>query len=84
VAALRHRQALAVEILSAQTTVGLVLAQGAMYLMLDVHTAGLSGIELANALLDIHRVAVMAGERFGITAAGHILTTRALHPPGRP
>ncbi len=68
----RRRRALAKEILARQQTVGLVPAQGAMYLMLDVRATGLSGEEFANALLDQHAIAVMPGESFGRAAAGHI------------
>ncbi len=68
----RRRRALAKEILALQQTVGLVPAQGAMYLMLDVRATGLSGEEFANALLDQHAIAVMPGESFGRAAAGHI------------
>ncbi|WP_170424584.1 pyridoxal phosphate-dependent aminotransferase [Ruegeria arenilitoris] len=68
----RRRRALAVEILSAQNTIGLVPAQGAMYLMLDIRATGLSGEAFANALLDTHEIAVMPGESFGKAAAGHI------------
>ncbi|MEW2916345.1 pyridoxal phosphate-dependent aminotransferase [Ruegeria sp. ANG10] len=68
----RRRRTLAVGILSAQNTVGLVPAQGAMYLMLDIRATGLSGEAFANALLDTHAIAVMPGESFGSAAAGHI------------
>ncbi|MES0824289.1 pyridoxal phosphate-dependent aminotransferase [Ruegeria sp. SCP11] len=68
----RRRRALAVEILEAQNTVGLIPAQGAMYLMLDIRATGLSGEGFANALLDTHAIAVMPGESFGSAAAGHI------------
>ncbi|WP_170348811.1 MULTISPECIES: pyridoxal phosphate-dependent aminotransferase [Ruegeria] len=68
----RRRRALAVGILSTQNTVGLVPAQGAMYLMLDIRATGLSGEAFANALLDTHAIAVMPGESFGSAAAGHI------------
>ncbi|CAD0185538.1 Arginine--pyruvate transaminase AruH [Ruegeria sp. THAF57] len=68
----RRRRAKAVEILAAQNTVGLVPAQGAMYLMLDIRATGQSGEGFANALLDTHAIAVMPGESFGDTAAGHI------------
>ncbi|MCA0927118.1 pyridoxal phosphate-dependent aminotransferase [Ruegeria profundi] len=68
----RKRRALAVEILNSQNTVGLVPAQGAMYLMLDIRATGLSGEEFANDLLDSHSIAVMPGESFGSAAAGHI------------
>ncbi|CUJ94513.1 Arginine--pyruvate transaminase AruH [Ruegeria denitrificans] len=68
----RRRRELAVDILKAQNTVGLVPAQGAMYLMLDIRATGLGGEDFANALLDTHAIAVMPGESFGSAAAGHI------------
>ncbi len=68
----RRRRALAADIIGAQNTVGLIPAQGAMYLMLDVRATGLSGEAFANGLLDEHRIAVMPGESFGTSAAGHI------------
>ncbi|SLN43187.1 Arginine--pyruvate transaminase AruH [Falsiruegeria litorea R37] len=68
----RRRRQLAKEILAGQNTLGLVPAQGAMYLMLDVRATGMSGEEFANALLDTHHIAVMPGESFGKAAAGHI------------
>ena len=68
----RRRRDLAIGILSAQNAVGLVPAQGAMYLMLDIRATGLSGTAFANALLDTHSIAVMPGESFGSAAAGHI------------
>ena len=43
-----------------------------MYLMLDIRKTGLSGIEFANRLLDERSIAVMPGESFGDSAAGHI------------
>lgn len=68
----RRRRELARTILAAQNTVGLVPAQGAMYLMLDIRATGLSGEAFANRLLDDHKIAVMPGESFGQSAAGHI------------
>ncbi|NOD33958.1 MULTISPECIES: pyridoxal phosphate-dependent aminotransferase [unclassified Ruegeria] len=68
----RRRRSQAVAILQDQSTVGLVPAQGAMYLMLDVRKTGLSGESFANALLDTHSIAVMPGESFGSAAAGHV------------
>jgi arginine:pyruvate transaminase len=58
--------------LARQDTVTAIPAQGAMYLMLDVRRTGLSGRAFAEALLDARRIAVMPGESFGISAAGHI------------
>jgi arginine:pyruvate transaminase len=40
--------------------------------MLDIRPTGLSGEAFANALLDLHKVAVMPGESFGQAAAGHV------------
>ncbi|MGJ8545223.1 MAG: pyridoxal phosphate-dependent aminotransferase [Sulfitobacter sp.] len=68
----RRRRALAQEILAGQNAVTLVPAQGAMYLMLDVRSTGMTGEGFANALLDAHHIAVMPGESFGAAAAGHI------------
>ena len=68
----RRRRALAQDVLSQQNAVALVPSQGAMYLMLDLRSTGLSGEDFANALLDQHHIAVMPGESFGQAAAGHI------------
>ncbi len=68
----RRRRAIAKNVLAKQNTVALVPAQGAMYLMLDIRSTGLSGEDFANALLDAHHIAVMPGESFGQAAAGHV------------
>lgn len=68
----RRRRALAQAILAGQNTVGLVPAQGAMYLMLDIRATGMTGEAFAYDLLDSHHIAVMPGESFGAAAAGHI------------
>jgi arginine:pyruvate transaminase len=68
----RRRRNLAQDMLAGQTAVSLVPAQGAMYLMLDIRSTGLSGDAFANTLLDKHHIAVMPGESFGSAAAGHI------------
>ena len=67
-----RRRALAQGILARQQTVGLIPSGGAMYLFLDIRATGLSGTAFANALLDAHGIAVMPGESFGPSAAGHI------------
>ncbi len=67
-----RRRALALEVLSRQQVVRAIPPGGAMYLMLDVRASGLSGEGFANALLDTHQIAVMPGESFGTSAAGHI------------
>lgn len=68
----RRRRAIAQTVLAGQNAVALVPAQGAMYLMLDVRSTGMSGEDFANALLDSKQIAVMPGESFGAAAAGHI------------
>lgn len=68
----RRRRALAQQILAGQDVVGLVPAQGAMYLMLDMRATGMTGEAFANDLLDAHHIAVMPGESFGGCAPGHI------------
>ncbi|MEM6887645.1 MAG: pyridoxal phosphate-dependent aminotransferase [Pseudomonadota bacterium] len=67
-----RRRAIAQRVLAAQNTVGMIPAQGAMYVMLDVRATGLSGEDFANELLDHHQIAVMPGESFGRAAAGHL------------
>lgn len=68
----RRRRAIAQTVLEGQNTVGLIPSQGAMYLMLDIRATGLSGDDFANALLDSEHIAVMPGESFGTSAAGHV------------
>ncbi|MEX0366019.1 MAG: pyridoxal phosphate-dependent aminotransferase, partial [Ruegeria sp.] len=68
----RRRRDLAQEILAGQNTVGMIPSQGAMYLMLDIRATGLSGKAFADRLLDEQGIAVMPGESFGTSAAGHI------------
>ncbi len=68
----RRRRARALEVLAEQNIIGLVPADGAMYLMLDIRATGLTGEGFANALLDKHAIAVMPGESFGTAAAGHV------------
>lgn len=68
----RRRRDLVLQELSRQTTVTAIPSQGAMYLMLDVRRTGLSGRAFAEALLDARRIAVMPGESFGRSAAGHV------------
>lgn len=68
----RRRRAIAQKVLAGQNAVTLVPAQGAMYLMLDIRSTGLSGEAFANALLETHHIATMPGESFGAAAAGHL------------
>lgn len=68
----RRRRAIAQTVLAGQNAVAMVPADGAMYLMLDIRSTGLSGEDFANQLLDTHHIAVMPGESFGAAAAGHL------------
>ncbi|MDQ2088336.1 pyridoxal phosphate-dependent aminotransferase [Marimonas arenosa] len=68
----RRRREIALKILEGQNVVRAVPPQGAMYLMLDIRTTGLSGTAFAEKLLDQRRIAVMPGESFGRAAAGHV------------
>ncbi|MEM6593954.1 MAG: pyridoxal phosphate-dependent aminotransferase [Pseudomonadota bacterium] len=67
-----RRRAIGQRLVAGQNLVKLVPSGGAMYLMLDMRATGLSGEEFANRLLDAHQIAVMPGESFGASAAGHI------------
>lgn len=49
-----------------------VKPDGGMFVMVDVRETGLSAQAFADRLLDEHGVAVLAGEAFGPSAAGHI------------
>lgn len=68
----RRRRELALNALKGQNIVRAVPPQGAMYVMLDIRATGLSGDDFADRLLDECRIAVMPGESFGQSAAGHI------------
>jgi arginine:pyruvate transaminase len=67
-----RRRNLVARVIQNQNVVRLVPADGAMYVMLDIRDTGLSGDEFGNALLDQELIAVMPGESFGQSAAGHI------------
>lgn len=67
-----RRRDIAERLVASQNVVGMVPADGAMYVMLDIRATGLTGEEFANALLDSHAIAVMPGESFGQAAAGHV------------
>ena len=68
----RTRLQLARDILTGEQNIRLIPAQGAMYLMLDIRATGLSGDAFASQLLEAEHIAVMPGESFGESAAGHI------------
>ena len=67
-----RRREIAERVIGSQQIVRMIPAQGAMYVMLDVRATGMDGEAFANALLDQHRIAVMPGESFGASAAGHV------------
>lgn len=68
----QRRRALALGMISEFPDIPMIAPRGGMYLMLDLRKTGLSGIEFANQLLDQRSIAVMPGESFGQSAAGHI------------
>lgn len=47
-------------------------AQAGMFVMVDIRPTGLSAPAFAHALLQRHQVSVLAGDAFGVQAAGHI------------
>jgi len=67
-----RRRAIAETVLTQTNAVSAVPCDGAMYVMLDIRATGLSGEAFANRLLDDEHIAVMPGESFGRSAAGHI------------
>ncbi|WP_343078765.1 pyridoxal phosphate-dependent aminotransferase [Ostreiculturibacter nitratireducens] len=68
----RRRREIAARVLKGANAIRVIPAQGAMYLMLDIRATGLSGKEFAVRLLEEERIAVMPGESFGQSAAGHL------------
>ncbi len=67
-----RRRQIALDVLKGQNLIKSAPPQGAMYMMLDIRATGLSGTDFANALLDAEQIAVMPGESFGTSAAGHV------------
>jgi arginine:pyruvate transaminase len=67
-----RRREIAMRVLDRQNVVKHLPAMGAMYLMLDVRATGMSGEDFGHALLDSEHIAVMPGNSFGQSAAGHI------------
>ncbi|WP_428539931.1 pyridoxal phosphate-dependent aminotransferase [Profundibacter sp.] len=67
-----RRREIAMRVLDGQNVVKHLPAMGAMYLMLDLRATGLSGEDFAHALLQSEHIAVMPGNSFGQSAAGHI------------
>ncbi len=67
-----RRRSIALDLLKTQNLVKAIPPEGAMYMMLDIRATGLSGNAFAERLLDEALIAVMPGESFGTSAAGHI------------
>ncbi len=67
-----RRRKLALDILKDFPILGHIPPQGAMYLMLNVRTTGMSGLIFARKLLNDKKIAVMPGESFGEAASGHV------------
>ncbi|NQZ73406.1 MAG: aminotransferase class I/II-fold pyridoxal phosphate-dependent enzyme [Dinoroseobacter sp.] len=74
----RRRRQIVLDTLGRQQIVKSVPAQGAMYVMLDIRATGLDGESFASALLAEEAIAVMPGESFGASAAGHIRVAMTL------
>ncbi len=67
-----RRRQLTLDLVAKQNVVRTSPPQGAMYAMFDIRATGMTGNDFANALLDAEHIAVMPGESFGQSAAGHI------------
>lgn len=68
----RRRREIAKRLIDSQNVVRMISSGGAMYVMLDIRATGLTGEAFGRKLLDEHKIAVMPGESFGQSAAGHI------------
>lgn len=68
----QRRRDIAARALQGANAIRAIPAQGAMYLMLDIRATGLTGTEFAERLLSEERIAVMPGESFGQSSAGHL------------
>lgn len=67
-----RRRDLVLNLLETSNTIRCIPPRGAMYMMLDISSTGLSGADFADRLLEERHIAVMPGESFGQAAAGHI------------
>ena len=68
----KERRQAALDVLQGRNAIAITPPSGSMYLMLDIRSTRMSGKEFANHLLDREQIAVMPGESFGASAAGHI------------
>ena len=67
-----RRRKIALSVIDEFPFVSAIDPKGAMYIMPNIRSTGLSGREFANRLLEQHKIAVMPGESFGESAAGHL------------
>jgi arginine:pyruvate transaminase len=74
----KRRREIVLRALDGQQVVRATPPQGAMYVMLDIRATGMSGAEFAARLLDQEDIAVMPGESFGTSAAGHVRVAMTL------
>jgi arginine:pyruvate transaminase len=74
----KRRREIVLRALDGQQVVRATPPQGAMYVMLDIRATGMSGAEFAVRLLDEENIAVMPGESFGTSAAGHVRVAMTL------
>lgn len=68
----RRRRDRALAALAGSNRLSVHAPAAAMYLLIDVRAVCADGQVFANALLDHEKIAVMPGESFGASAAGHI------------
>ncbi|MEM1428725.1 MAG: pyridoxal phosphate-dependent aminotransferase [Pseudomonadota bacterium] len=76
-----RRRAQVTAVLGACAALSVLPMRGGMYAFVDIRATGLSGTAFANALLDDAQIAVMPGESFGASGAGHVRV--ALTAPDR-
>ena len=67
-----RRRGIAEKIIKEYPAIRMQPSLGGMYLMLDIRATELNGIEFSKALLEATNIAVMPGESFGESCAGHI------------
>ena len=68
----KRRRDLCMQVLARQNVIQAVPSGGSMYLFLNIRATGLSGTDFAYKLLETHHIAVMPGESFGASGAGHL------------
>lgn len=68
----RNRRAIVLDALAGSNRIRILPSGGGMFVMLDIRATGQSGTDFAQRLLAEHDIAVMPGESFGPSAAGHL------------